>query len=139
MTQQFDKKAAEEKYFDMSRFAYDKSKLDSSLFVAGAEWQFNRDSAVIEKLEAELNLNKNLLAAANEVSDEYSKRCQKLRTNQAKLVEALKFYSRIEVWGNGCAAIDPCDTYTCELNVLRGGKLARKTLQELNLLTKEEI
>lgn len=43
--------------------------------------------------------------------------------------EALEFYADRGVWGNGCAAIDPCDTYIDELNVLRGGCHAREALK----------
>lgn len=48
----------------------------------------------------------------------------------AELRAALEFYAKPEVWGNGCAAIDPCDTYTCALGVLRGGKRARAALKK---------
>lgn len=46
------------------------------------------------------------------------------------LVEALKFYADRAVWGNGQAAIDPCDTYPCELGVMRGGIRAIDALKE---------
>lgn len=54
----------------------------------------------------------------------------KLHSAVKVLRGALEFYRQKHIWGNGCAAIDPCDTYTCELNVLRGGKTARKALTE---------
>jgi NADH:ubiquinone oxidoreductase subunit E len=52
-----------------------------------------------------------------------------LRAENARLREALEFYADISVWGNGCAAIDPCDTYTCDRGVLRGGKHAIEALR----------
>jgi hypothetical protein len=43
--------------------------------------------------------------------------------------KTIEFYAERSVWGNGCAAIDPCDTYICDLGVLRGGKKAREFLE----------
>jgi len=48
-----------------------------------------------------------------------------------KMKADLEFYAQRAVWGNGCAAIDPCDTYTCELGALRGGKRAIETLRAI--------
>ena len=76
----------------------------------------------IEKLEAENELLKGQVKfgvdsfnALTEANDRYR--------------EALEFYADRGIWGNGCAAIDPCDTYIDELNVLRGGCHARKALK----------
>lgn len=55
----------------------------------------------------------------------------KLRADLEVARTALEFYAKPSVWGNGCAAIAPCDTYTCDLNVLRGGKKAREALAKL--------
>ena len=53
-------------------------------------------------------------------------------TAKVELMEAaLSFYADHCVWGNSCAAIDPCDTYTCDLGVLRGGKRAREVLERV--------
>lgn len=52
-----------------------------------------------------------------------------LESKLSKAREALEFYAERSVWGNGCAAIDPCDTYNDELNVLRGGSRAREALK----------
>ena len=57
----------------------------------------------------------------------YSRR--KLEAENARYREALEFYADRSVWGYGCAAIDPCDTYADELNVLRGGRRAREALK----------
>lgn len=57
------------------------------------------------------------------------RRIKKLEAENARLREALEFYADRAVWGNGCAAIDPCDTYIDELNVLRGGCHAREALK----------
>jgi hypothetical protein len=51
-----------------------------------------------------------------------------LKAENARLRDALEWYADISVWGNGCAAIDPCDTYTCDRGVLRGGKHAIEAL-----------
>ena len=58
-----------------------------------------------------------------------SERTSELQAENARLREALEFYADISVWGNGCAAIDPCDTYTCYQGVLRGGKCAIEALK----------
>lgn len=53
-----------------------------------------------------------------------------------ELVEALEFYAQKSVWGNGCAAINSY-TYTCEYNVLRGGKKAIAALKKYREATKD--
>lgn len=55
----------------------------------------------------------------------------KLQLELGKAKECLEFYADPSIWGNGCAAIDPCDTYTDELGVLRGGARARELLKEV--------
>lgn len=40
--------------------------------------------------------------------------------------EVIGFYAGKSIWGNSQASIDPCDTYLCELGILRGGKRARQ-------------
>lgn len=69
----------------------------------------------------------NLGHQSNKIAEENNH----LREKLAKAREALEFYANRSVWGNGCAAIDPCDTYTDELNVLRGGSRAREALKEI--------
>ena len=54
-----------------------------------------------------------------------------LSEQNKELVECIEFYADHCVWGNSCAAIDPCDTYTCDLGVLRGGKRAREVLERV--------
>jgi len=67
-------------------------------------------------LDTRTVINKNEIDLVKQERDEYR--------------EALSFYSDKFNWGNGCAAIDPSDTWTCDLNVLRGGALAREVLKK---------
>jgi hypothetical protein len=80
--------------------------------------------ATIEVLNTDSLQN---LAAYIENHQDYIK---SLQDENARLREALEFYADVSVWGNGCAAIDPCDTYTCDYGVLRGGRRAREALKD---------
>lgn len=56
---------------------------------------------------------------------------------EATMRETLEFYAKREIWGNGCAAIDMCDTYftyEIEVGILRGGVRALKALEECEKL-----
>lgn len=91
--------------------------------VSGGEIQDEIDS-----LKAELAVAREQLGLAQEAMQVRAEERDAWREAAGKLEKALEFYARRSVWGNGCAAIDPCDTYTCEFGVLRGGKSAREAL-----------
>jgi hypothetical protein len=71
--------------------------------------------------------------------EEMSKEIEKLKSDNAKLIEALEFYAKPSNYGinkpSECTSIDPSDhdeLFSQEIGItLRGGKRARQVLKEV--------
>jgi len=89
------------------------------------QWHIHADraNAIEAKSQTELAEHREYISTIEAI-------VMKQNDNIKKLLTGLRFYAQKHIWGNGIAAIDPCDTFTCELGVLRGGKKAIQILQD---------
>lgn len=118
-------KELERSYAEVERFkAARDSRLKSDIEQANQYLELRKERDELRKE------NERYSAAMIETRNRASNTIAQLQAKCAGLREALEFYAQKSVWGNGCAAIDPCDTYECELSVLRGGKRAREALEK---------
>lgn len=160
MSQQFDGNKINEEYL-MKIYLELVKDVDHpyELFKSGAQAQLNRDRAVIEKLEAELDattkvyqMNREWVEDAKEkiaelnneidflqtIRDSQGSMIKKLHDDKAKLVECVKFYADKDNWLENSYDDDIIVAIDCEIiepnsNTAVGGKLARKTLAEMGL------
>lgn len=128
--------AASGRQYDANFYAAEKAELQKQLhkykdrFDDAIEGTVTAYKFKVSKLKAENERLKLSMTTGDRNWTVMLKEIDRLHSAVKVLRGALEFYRQKHIWGNGCAAIDPCDTYTCELNVLRGGKTARKALTE---------